>query len=269
MRHTRTHKHLFSLVELLVAVAVLSLMMTFLFQFILSAQRVWSGTTNASNVYAQAQVALDVIGNDFQNLLYSSEPAQQCPFYYHTNGDDIYLAYVTRMPSSETSNTSDAIKIKNAGTYLVCLFYDASEGKLYRIPVDTAEFAGVTSLPFYFQGVDYTKATASADEYNSFAYYFNSFLGHEDHFDILAENLLNCTVNLQFDPGKFNVGTPATAGNPYPMTEEQEGYAKSELPIVVRFSLDIYDPNSIRNPSPTLEQRQQASRSFSKIIFLR
>ena len=175
----------------------------------------------------------------------------------------LYKRYITISDNVDTADAAE--RIKSTGTYLVCLLYVPSEEKLYRIPLDTEKFDGDDLYPFQFQGVDFAKITSQGDASDIVYRLFsvgsgdNPFIANLDKLDVLAENVLAFNVNLQYDPDNSD---PTTLTNP-------QGYAKSELPIAIRISLDIYDPNSIHGINPTNAQKEQSSRSFSKVIFLR
>ena len=59
----------FTLVEIMVTMAILVVMMSFLFQFVLGAQRVWSGTTKDMEMFEQAQIIFDVMETDLKNMI--------------------------------------------------------------------------------------------------------------------------------------------------------------------------------------------------------
>ncbi len=59
----------FSLVELLLAMAVLSVLMLLLFKFFANMQMAWTTSMNTTQVYEDARVVLDVITHDLQSAL--------------------------------------------------------------------------------------------------------------------------------------------------------------------------------------------------------
>ncbi len=70
MKTSRKH---FTLMEILVAVAVLVLMMTFLFQFAIGAQRFWSGTTGRNEIAADADTIFSIMQGDFEEMYVSNK----------------------------------------------------------------------------------------------------------------------------------------------------------------------------------------------------
>ncbi len=62
-------RHNFTLLEILVAVAVLVIMMGFLSQFVISAQRVWASSTARTQLADQANTVFQLLGEDFNQMI--------------------------------------------------------------------------------------------------------------------------------------------------------------------------------------------------------
>lgn len=62
-------RHNFTLLEILVAVAVLVIMMGFLFQFVISAQRVWASSTARTQLADQANTVFQLLSEDFNQMI--------------------------------------------------------------------------------------------------------------------------------------------------------------------------------------------------------
>jgi len=76
----------FTLVELLTAMAVLSILMLMLFQFFSSAQRAWSAMETNTRIYENARIVLEVITRDLQSAVASNEDGRKIPFYVGPDG---------------------------------------------------------------------------------------------------------------------------------------------------------------------------------------
>ncbi len=61
-------KHAFTLAEVLVAVAVLLIMMTFIFQYTASAQRLWAANTARTEMSAQANALFSLLEQDLESM---------------------------------------------------------------------------------------------------------------------------------------------------------------------------------------------------------
>ncbi len=66
-------RHNFTLLEILVAVAVLVIMMGFLFQFVISAQRVWAASTARTYMADQANAVFQLMAEDLSQVITVTE----------------------------------------------------------------------------------------------------------------------------------------------------------------------------------------------------
>jgi Tfp pilus assembly protein PilW len=112
-RHNRRQP--FTVVELVVAVAVLLIMMGILVRFVTQAQFAWNQSRTNVRMYEGARLFFDVIGRDLQSMLASDDPGQQIN-YTVDNGElplDWFLAFVTA--SGIGSKTTDPAKLMEIG----------------------------------------------------------------------------------------------------------------------------------------------------------
>lgn len=100
-------KRCFTLVELLVAMAVFSVMLLLMMQFFSGAQRIWVSTEQKNNLYADARVAMDLISTFLQGTYFTqggssssaaaSADSQGIPFIITAGDSD----GITSTPSSD------------------------------------------------------------------------------------------------------------------------------------------------------------------------
>lgn len=65
-----THRlHRFTLVEIMVTLAIIVVMMGFLFHFVIGAQRIWSATSKGSEMFEEAQIILQVLESDLKGMV--------------------------------------------------------------------------------------------------------------------------------------------------------------------------------------------------------
>ena len=62
-------RHNFTLLEILVAVSVLVIMMGFVFQFVISAQRMWAVSTARTYMADQANIIFQLMAEDFSQMI--------------------------------------------------------------------------------------------------------------------------------------------------------------------------------------------------------
>ncbi len=162
----KTVRH-FTLVELMIAMTVLVIMMGFLFQFIISAQRLWSASNNNDVLFEQAQLCFDLIEKDFKAAIVQEEtsnPGRGIPYYINPTALDgtspaQLLCLVTQTGSDQTTldptNGSDAFPV---------VYYTDTQKNLYRRVIDTV----INSKnPLYCYGMsvtDFTNYRADIDD---------------------------------------------------------------------------------------------------------
>ena len=77
----------YTLTELLVAVAVLMLMMTFLMQFVIGSQRIWYASSSTTSLFDKAQVVFSILETDLKQSLFSNEKGETIPMYLASDTD--------------------------------------------------------------------------------------------------------------------------------------------------------------------------------------
>ena len=261
----------YTLVELLVAVAILVIMMGFLFEFIIGAQRIWRASESKATSFDTAQVAMDVIETDLHNMQYANDadaPGRTMPFYlWKKSANEIVMAFYADYKSSNFSAADDETKV---GTYPVIYYYfkdGTNPGNLYRIALDgniSFNFANsnggskpiTVSNLWYLYGAEYT---ATNDFFSSLIKNaFGSTYTEENlkEFDVLAENIESFDVDAllgnKTDQDKFN---------PNETTLTEKRYAASR-PKIVKLQMKI-DSNHDDNKGGMV-----TTNSFTKVIFL-
>ncbi len=266
----------YTLVELLVAVAILVIMMGFLFEFIIGAQRIWRASESKATAFDTAQVAMDVIETDLHNMQYANDadaPGRTMPFYlWKKSANEIVMAFYADYKSS-SYGAGDETKV---GTYPVIYYYFKEtatadnpnpSGNLYRIALDgdiSFNFANSNGTPkpitvsnlWYLYGAEYT---ATNDFFSSLIKNaFGSTYTEENlkEFDVLAENIESFDVDAllgnKTDQDKFN---------PNEATLTEKRYAASR-PKIVKLQMKI-DSNHDENKGGMV-----TTNSFTKVIFL-
>lgn len=88
---------LFSLTELIVSMAVLSVLMLAMMNFFSAAQNAWTGAVKKNDTYQNAQLVFDIMEKDIQSICYGAE----FPFYHKDQnniGDEDIIAFVSTTP---------------------------------------------------------------------------------------------------------------------------------------------------------------------------
>ena len=178
----RRNKHSFTLLELLVAMAVFSMMMAILFRFIDIAQSAWTNSASRSMVYENARLAFDLIGRDLQSSYYSEDTI---PFWHKAATDSSWgenrnesLAFIATTNIPPFDNCDSKFCEVKYQLYYADNHDDANEGWLMRSitgdHVDPADGGGANPKWNYHSEFDISKSTATSaftgDDTSSDAY---------------------------------------------------------------------------------------------------
>ena len=99
-------KKYFSMIELLVGMAVLAIMMTFLINAFSSAEQIASSGRRSMDTFEKSNMTLDFMAGDLNQLSVNDAPRLKVPFQ-HTNSS---IEFICRLPFD--SNPTDRQKLK-------------------------------------------------------------------------------------------------------------------------------------------------------------
>jgi len=108
MRERTVKSNSFTLIEIIAAMGVFSIIMLILLSFFSSAQNIWSLSRQRSTMYENARIALDLIARDIQCIYYEQE---KIPFYHHPGSavandtEALYFVSATNCPPNYDNNT--------------------------------------------------------------------------------------------------------------------------------------------------------------------
>ena len=277
--HRETHRY--TLTEILVAVAVLMLMMTFLLQFVIGSQRIWYASTRTSSVFDKAQVVFSIMETDIKQSLFSNEKGESIPMYLDCSTDssstvgshntDVRFGVVTRMVSgdkdkgfSEFSGDSkdQSVKIVKGTVFPVLYHFDRESYRLYRLALDTTSYVvGGSQKPFvnvnqFYYGLDFSALPAASSVFAQIADKFD-----EEVKEVVADDLLDFSIDI------------------VPNDKYGNNFLK-ERPKAVRITITLFDhekyPNYELRSKKSSDSDKKAqedeilpeARTFSKVIFL-
>jgi hypothetical protein len=247
----------FTLVEIMVTMAILVVMMSFLFQFVLGAQRIWSGTTKNMEMFEDAQVIFDVMEADLKNMIFEipeDNPDGGILFYLdkESGSDDkkdrlkdmcFMASYSSGVEKKDGANAA----IQRTGVYPIYYQLVPTSGSnapfiLYRYNFDRVVKKGATDYtPFFAYGSEISNEASDdfADNLDDFRKaVFNGKENIDELREILSENIETLKVEVF----------------PYSHTEK----LLKKKPISFRITLKLRQKNS---QTPEI-------RTFSKIVFV-
>lgn len=241
---TTSRLRLFSLVELMVAMGMLVVMMGFLFQFVIGAQRIWSASNRNASTFTDAQLVFSLLERDLHNAIfqYAEEfPGRGIPMYLEndgTNFTNFFLVSTAAAPA--TSGTAEQNKV---GYYPIIYSLETDAG-----PPPTPPFP---STPFIlYRDILDQEFTPPADP-KSFAYFGSAdtnlpadWRSSPSRKEVLCRNIKALTLSA----------LPAPDGNGKFLNK----------PRAVKITLTLYEPVLGANESTAYPERV-----FNKIIFLK
>jgi GxxExxY protein len=191
----------FSLLELLVAVSVLSILLVVLLNIVQGATSLWRGSENKVEAYREARAALQVISSDLRNTLASTNTN-----FFRTNisgyPNPTNLTFLATLPLS-SQNTNSLGDVCTVGYYLN---YDN------KSPVAGNNGRQSYNLYRYFveSNETFAKLTANASTVLEFDSKFPP--------EILARNIVgfNATYSVTNSSGNFTTWTTQNATYPMP-----------------------------------------------------
>jgi len=221
----------FTLIELMIAMAVLVIMMGFLFQFTISAQRLWSASNNNDVLFDQAQLCFDLLEKDFKGAIVqdgTSNPGRGIP-YYPINTTALDGTAATQLLFMITQADSSAVDPDIGSQAYPVVYYTDTAKNLYRRALDSVITA---TNPLRCYGM-------SAAEFSTWRSSLNTDFLQETAQYRLCENISSVKLDLH----------SSTTIDDF------------HLPDVVKITLVLTDP-AVKDPTAT------NTRIFSKTIFL-
>ena len=246
--------HRYTLIEMMVAVAILVLMMGFLFQFVTGAQRLWAASTRTEEIFTTASTALEVMQNDFRNAQISNETNRTLPFYlYHDPlTQDVFCMFYTRFTTTGT--------YANMGIYPVVYYYDASAKNLYRVALDRNSITQKdnTSVPIPFNPA--FLFGASTDQFKTVVTAFkNSYLTSANITTYDFEKLATCVSGFNLY-ASFPTEANVTGGS-----EISTAYS----PKAIKVTMNTFAPEANALQGTLKDKRiAETTRNFTRIFFL-
>lgn len=137
----------YSLIELLSAMTVFSLLMMALMQFLVSAQKIWTGSNAKTVMFEDARVAMNLLSRDINEIFYTQETGG---FGIDAITDGTKMAFTTRVDGKPNS-------LCNSNIAIVTWEYDSVNNLLKRqVLGDVVGPDGATKQPKY-DATNYSK----------------------------------------------------------------------------------------------------------------
>ena len=226
----RNRRQPFTVVELVVTVAVLIIMMGILVRFVTQAQLAWNQSRTNVRMYEGARLFFDVIGRDLQSMVTSDEPGQQ--INYTVDGSELptdwFLAFVT--VSGIGSKARDPSKLTEVG-------YSFANNEITRHMTRSGD-----GIQGYLDDWDFSNAAAST-------------------WTIPGDPGTESSVIIS---GVRSVSVEVWSGSPLTIVDDASDDT-TKTPSRVTVTLSFFDPKM--EPLPTAKQNESL-RTITKTIFI-
>jgi len=259
-QHHRQHiRFYFTLVEIMVALGMLMLMMSFLFVFVIGSQRLWNASEHQGQLFDDGQLSMDIVGDDLRNLSFSLEVGQARPFYRRVySGTETIKVEDEDVKKAQVyvffSNFTSGVDPNKMGCYPIIYVYvpeqiiasgDSETVKakksriswsLYRLPLEGAEAGVVTDAALKIlwecQAIDFTKSVDNTDNNNDFDAFVKDGI---EKISLTSDHLLMRNVS-QFD---------IVADKPYSETDFYKNNFIVDYPRSLQIQLGVFSRNAI------------------------
>ena len=238
MRQPHRHSSRYTLVEILVAVAVLVIMMGFLFQFTIGAQRIWASTTARMTVADQAQGILNLLTDDLGQMVVDNTegleigwnciPAPKTASVSTPNNLQ-NLCFYTVDRGADTSSTFSFTRVNYS------MAQDATTGlyKLYRTS------SAVTDPKWDLIGGDAKAPTSTS-----------LVTATEDDDHLVAENIVSLVIQADTNPN------------------ESDSSLYTDKPRWIKATITVRIPEDLRNGENNDADKAKGDRTFTKLFLL-
>lgn len=249
-------KRAFTLVEIMVTMAILVVMMSFLFQYVIGAQRIFTSSNRQAVLFDDAQIVLGLMENDLQNMVVSNEPGKEIPMFYHKGTYDSKTYHILMMVTSgESSKLSSSDEETLVGYYLVVYCYSEDDEKLYRVAIDNKNALGPTLnlKPWDFYGLDFIGDATTSEKQAIIAKYASGMV-----------TKMTSDYEIMDAVSSFKI-IPLNSDD----FDSSSHFAKVR-PDAIKIELTLYDAEKVPKELPEDRQKElkaENSRLFSKVIF--
>lgn len=217
----------FTLIELVVSMAIVSLLCLLLFSTIDASSNAWTQSDRKLDAFREARAALHIITRDLQAAL--KLPQNDCFFALQDRGGHGHISVTGGKPA--TAGHGDCLFFLCAQPSGISGGDLAIVGYYLSYWEDTGETSGSFKLHRFYRNSSETTALLS-DRLKGVLVTFANAEGDQDQDEVLARNVIDFDV------------IPYRRENGGALTAPTSGWPASEIPAMVEISLSAYDSRS-------------------------
>ena len=280
----------FTLIELITAMAVFTVLMLVMMRFFSSSQEAWTTSNQRSMIFENAQVAMDLISRDIQSAYYDVELGKQVPFWHLSQADTTHhvremLSFISATPMRPNDDcTSNLCEVQYKLFYTTTTTPDT--GWLVRCVTGNKNDGASAPHP--------NLAAAVNTKYN----YLNNFVvGGSTGTNAFTSNYASSGDGSgtpyfsKVIPYVTNLSFLCFDSSNTLIPVDTAGATDTEFPVMVRITLSLLDKNSwnkwiamggepdkiywnhglntLVDTDPQADFRKKHERTFTKFVFLR
>lgn len=255
---TSRRKLKFTLVELIVAMAVFSILLLLMLQFFSGAQRIWNGMEKRNEIYANARIAMDLITAQLQNTFYTNAGI---PFVIvNPDSDDSKIYFATRTGDQFPGNSSLKYMTFQRQNIAASSSETNADQYLLKLAVFCDTTPGTPDFSSFFPPYGIEPITNFSVATNQLPARLNGLISNDQFSSIIAENVTSFRIIPYELNSSFNIVQDADS-------------PVEKIPYMVELKLSLLSPEDFTRwrALPAGEQdefQEQHEYTFSRTVYL-
>lgn len=257
----------FTLVELIVAMAVFSILLLLMLQFFSGAQRIWNGMEKRNEIYANARIAMDLMTAQLQNTFYTNAGIPFVIVAPDTDDSKIYFATRTgdqfpgksslKYMTFQRNNTTAANSETNA------------EQEQLRVAVFCDAHTTTPDFSSFFPPYGISPVTDFTEAINHLPDRLNDLIENTEYSSAIADNV----TSFRIIPYKLNSSNEMEKDEGETVSGSSEKWVK-KIPFLIELKLSLLTPEdflrwkTITNTTDKDNFRKQNEYTFSRTVYL-
>lgn len=249
----------FTLVELIVAMAVFSILLLLMLQFFSGAQTIWHGMEKRNEIYANARIAMDLMTAQLQNTFYTNAGI---PFVIVApDTDDSKIYFATRTGDQFPGNSSLKYMTFQRNNVTATNSETNAEQEQLRVAVFCDTTPGTPDFSSFFPPYGVSPVTDFTQATNHLPSRLNGLLTNAQFSSVIADNV----TAFRIIPYKLDTNNDIVRDTSSPV---------EKMPFLVELKLSLLTPEdflrwkAITNTTEKDDFREQNEYTFSRTVYL-
>ena len=249
----------FTLVELIVAMAVFSILLLLMLQFFTGAQTIWHGMEKRNEIYANARIAMDLMTAQLQNTFYTNAGI---PFVIvNPDTDDSRIYFATRTGDQFPGNSSLKYMTFQRNNITAANSETNAEQEQLRVAVFCDTSPGTPDFSSFFPPYGVNPVTNFTQATNLLPSRLDGLLTNTQFSSAIADNV----TAFRIIPYRLDSDNDIVRDTSSPV---------QQVPYLVELKLSLLTPEdfsrwlAITNPTDRDNFREENEYTFSRTVYL-